>query len=256
LVARIVLSADRVAPEKLVPHQPAAPSPCGAQAEVQIVDPDDPELLAALKTFANEIQEILNNGEQDAETGPIAAKQKQYMFLDLAVAKLLRTIGKRDAAEPFLSLADTWRDVTERKIQPPLFKVEKVDKHAPAKRGRKFDPTETQRIRAYLCVGIQYLIASGMEEDEAVNFVVRNYRAQFQNLLRPKLVPDLRKSIQGWLTKFATDEISDEEALSTYKEGMKQLEEDKTSVNGAMLRRYCENMIGATALKAAQVIKI
>ena len=29
LAARIVLSADRVAPEKLVPHQPAASSPCG-----------------------------------------------------------------------------------------------------------------------------------------------------------------------------------------------------------------------------------
>jgi hypothetical protein len=66
--------------EKLVPHQPAASSPCGAQAEVQMVDPNGPELLAALETFANEVQEILNSGEQDAETGPIAARQKQYMF--------------------------------------------------------------------------------------------------------------------------------------------------------------------------------
>ena len=221
-----------------------------------MVDPNAPELLAALETFANEVQEILNNGEQDAETGPIAAKQKQYMFLDLAVAKLLRTIGRPGAAEPFLSLADTWRDVTERKIQPPLFKVEKVDKHAPAKRGRKFDPTETQRIRAYLCVGIQYLIASGVKEDKAVSFVVRKYETQFQNLPRPKSDPNLKKSIQGWLKKFATDVISDEEALSIYKEGMGQLKEDKTSVGGAMLRRRGENMIGNTAFKAAQVIKI
>ena len=124
---------------------------CGAQAEVQMVDPNAPELLAALETFANEVQEILNNGEQDAETGPIAAKQKQYMFLDLAVAKLLRTIGRPGAAEPFLSSADAWRDVTERKIQPRLFKVEKADKHAAAKRGRKFDPTETQRIPGSCC---------------------------------------------------------------------------------------------------------
>ena len=227
---------------------------CGAQAEVQMVDPNAPELLAALETFANEVQEILNNGEQDAETGPIAAKQKQYMFLDLAVAKLLRTIGRPGAAEPFLSSADAWRDVTERKIQPRLFKVEKIDKHAPAKRGRKFDPTETQRIRAYLCVGIQYLIASGVKEDKAVSFAVRNYRAQFQNLLRPGA--DLETSIPSWLKDFATDEISDEEALSIYKEGMGQLKEDKTSVGGAMLRRRGENMIGNTAFKAAQVIKI
>jgi hypothetical protein len=219
-----------------------------------MVDPGDSELLAAWETFANEVQEILNNGEQDAETGPITAKQKQYMFLALAVAKLLRTIGKRDAAEPFLSLADTWRDVAERKIQPPLFKVEKVDEDAEAKRGRKFDPTETQRIRAYLCVGIQYLIASNTNQDEAINFVARNYKTQFQNLVRPGA--DLGKSIPGWLKKFATDEISDEEALSIYKEGMGQLKEDKTLVGGSMLRRYGENMIGATALKAARVIKI
>jgi hypothetical protein len=226
-----------------------------------MVDPNDPELLAALETFANEVQQIFNigeeeNGEQHAEAGPVAARQKQYMVATLAVAKLLRTIGKLDAAEPFLSLADAWRDVAERKIQPPLFKVEKADKHAAAKRGRKFDPTETQRIRAYLCVGIRYLIASDVKEDEAVNFVARNYRTQFQNLLRPKSDPDLKKSIQGWLKKFATDEISDEDALSIYKEGMGQLKEDKTSVGGPMLRRAGENMIGNTAFKAAQVIKI
>jgi len=218
-----------------------------------MVDPNAPELLAALKTFANEIQEILNNGEQDAETGPIAAKQKQYMFLDLAVAKLLRTIGRPGAAEPFLSSADAWRDVTERKIQPRLFKVEKIDKHAPAKRGRKFDPTETQRIRAYLCVGIQYLIASGVKEDKAVKFVARNYKTQFQNLLLPK--SDLVKSIKSWLEQFATYADTNVDALSIYKDGMGQLDEDKKSVGGD-LRRYGENMIGATAFKAAQVIKV
>jgi hypothetical protein len=221
-----------------------------------MVDPNDPELLAALKTFADEVQEILNNGEQDADAGPIAAKQKQFMFLSLAVAKLLRTIGKRGAAEPFLSLADAWKDVVERKIHPRLFKVEKVDKDVAAKRGRKFDPTETQRVRAYLCVGIEYLIASGTKEDEAVNFVARKYKTQFQNLPRPKSDPDLKKSIQGWLKKFATDEISDEEALSIYKEGIGLLEEDKKSAGGAMLKRYGENMIGSTAFQAAQVIKI
>jgi hypothetical protein len=219
-----------------------------------MVDPNDPELLAALETFADEIQRIFNNGEQDAETGPIAAKQKQYMFASLAVAKLLRTIGRPGAVEPFISLADAWRDVAERKIQAPLFRVEKVDKHAAAKRGRKPDPTEHWRIRAYLCVGIQYLIASGVKEDKAVSFVVQNYSAQFQNLPRPK--SDLAKSIASWLEQFATYAAPNEDALSIYKEGMGQLEEHKKSVGGDMLRWCGENMIGATAFKAAQVIKI
>jgi hypothetical protein len=225
-----------------------------AQAEVQMVDPADPEFLAALETFANEVQAIFNNGEQDAETGPIAAKQKQYMFATLAVVKLLHTIGRRDEAEPFLSLADAWKDVVEQKILPPVFKVEKIDEHAAVKRGRQFDPTEIWRIRAYLCVGIQYLIASPMEPDEAVNFVARKYRTQFEKLLRPG--SDLVKSISGWLKDFATDAISNEEALSIYREGMGQLDEDKKSVGGDMLRRFGENMIEKTALQAAQVIKI
>jgi len=220
-----------------------------------MVDPNDPELLlATLETFANEVQEIFNNGEQDAETGPIAARQKQNMLASLAAAKLLRTIGRPGAAEPFLSLADAWRDVAERKIQPLIFKIEKADKYAAAKCGRKPDPTEIWYIRACLCVGIRYLIASGVKEDKAVKFVARNYKTQFQNLLRPK--SDLVKSIKSWLEQFATYADTNVDALSIYKDGMGQLDEDKKSVGGDMLRRYGENMIGATAFKAAQVIKV
>jgi hypothetical protein len=254
LAARIVLSADRATAQKAGFRTGLPRHHHAAHRRVQMVDPNDPELLAALETFANEVQAIFSNDEQDAGAGLIAARQKQYMLASLAVPKLLRTIGRPAAAEPFLSLDDAWRDVVERKIQPRLFKVEKPDKHAASKRGRKFDPTETQRVRAYLCVGLQYLIASGVKEDAAVNFVVQNYRAQFQNLLRPGA--DLAKSIPGWLKKFATDEINDEEALLIYKEEMGQLEEDKKSADRAMLRRYGVNMIGATAFKAAQIIPL
>ena len=64
-----------------------------------MVDPNAPELLAVLETFADEVQAIFSNGEQGAETGPIAARQKQNMLASLAVAKLLRTIGRPGAAE-------------------------------------------------------------------------------------------------------------------------------------------------------------
>jgi hypothetical protein len=221
-----------------------------------MVDPSDPK--SALETFADEVQQIFNNGEQekgeqDAKTGPIAAKQKQYMFANLAVSKLLYTIGKLDAADPFFKLAEALQDLVEGNPHP-LFKVEKADKDAAAKRGRQFDTTETWRVRAKLCVGIQYLIAGSVNQEEAVNLVVRKYGIQFQNLLRPG--SDLETSIPNWLKTFATDATTNEDALWTYKKGMLQIDEDKALVGGAMLQRYGAKMIEDTALLAAQVIKI
>jgi hypothetical protein len=218
-----------------------------------MVDPNEAEFFAALKIFADEIQQIFKNGEQDAQTRPVTAKQKQYMFANLAVAKLLHTIGKFDAVDPFFKLAEALQDLVEGKPHP-LFKVEKADKHAATKRGRQFDTSEIWRVRAKLCVTIQYLFAGGMNQEEAVNLVVRKYRIQFQNLLRPG--SDLETSIPNWLKTFATDATTNEDALWTYKKGMLQIEEDKALVGGVMLQRYGANMIENTALLAAQVIKI
>jgi hypothetical protein len=253
-----------------------------------MVDPNEAKFFAALETFADEIQQIFKSGEQDAQTKifnngvedgrdeaagehvqpgdkdhdrakgdahtrPVAAKQKQYMLAISAVTKFLHTVGKDNTAAPFFLLAEAMQDLMEGKTHP-LFKVQKADEHAASKRGRQFDTTETWRLRASLCVGIQYLIASGMEQDEAVNLVVRKHRMQLQKLLRPG--SDLETSIPTWLKTFATDATTNEDGLFTYKDGMRLLEEDKTSADGAKLRQFGANMIKTTVLLVPQVIKI
>jgi hypothetical protein len=226
-----------------------------------VADTDDRKFVAAIETFINEIQEImLNNGEQriqmqpddgeqNAQTRPIAAKQKQYMLANLAAAKLLHSIGRPSLAEPFLLLAEALQD--------------QIDKGEATKRGRPFDTTETWRLRAYLCVGIRYLIASDMtqknsdvKQDDAITSVIREYRTQFQKLLRTRAA--LESSIRTWLKDFATDAITNEVALWAYKEGMRQLEQEiKTPTNGTTtLRQQGKNLIKATAVLANQVVKI
>jgi hypothetical protein len=213
--------------------------------------------IAAIETFTNEMQEINgeqraqtqpNDGEQDAQTRPIAAKQKQYMLANLAAAKLLHSIGRPSLAEPFLLLAEALQD--------------QIDKGAATKRGRPFDTTETWRLRAYLCVGIRYLIAgdttqknSDEKQDDATKCVVRKHGTQFQKLLRTRA--GLESSIRTWLKDFAMDAITNEVALWAYKEGMRQLEQEiKTPTNGTTLKQQGKNLIQATAVLADQVVKI
>jgi hypothetical protein len=144
-----------------------------------MVDPSDPKFFAAWQASLEKLKLIFKNGEQDAQTRPIAEKLDQYFRATLEVAELLYASGQRDLAMRFHLLAEALNDAAEGR-NPPLFKVEK-------RRGRQSDTNEIWRLRANLCIGIQYLIASRMEEDKAITFVDRKYRTQFRKLLRPGL---------------------------------------------------------------------
>jgi len=256
-----------------------------------MVDPSryQPEFFAAWETFADEIQRIFNNGEQDAQTRPTqvtpglfapaaavanpqpsaqgdatpadsaalksapppaqAARQEQYVRAILAVAELLYVIGQRDVAMRFHLLAEALQDRAEGKDHP-LFAVQK-------RRGRQFDTSEIWRLRASLCIGIQYLIASGMEQDKAITFVVRKYRTQLQRLRDEDRGQgsDLKSSIGTWLKTFASEEVRNDAAQWTYRKELQRLKEIKTSTDGIKLRQAGLNLIEKTAMRAAQALK-
>jgi hypothetical protein len=217
-----------------------------------MVDPSryEPKFLAAWETFADKIQRIFNNGEQDAQTRPLAGTQDRYAIAIWAMAELLYAIGQRDPAMHFHLLAEALHDSAEGK-NPPLFKVEK-------KRGRKSDTSEIWRLRASLCIGIQYLIASSMEKDKAIAFVVRRYRTQLQRLRGQDRGQgsDLKSSIGTWLKTFATEEVRNDAAQWTYRKELQRLKEIKTSTDGIKLRQAGLNLIEKTAMRAAQALKI
>ena len=211
-----------------------------------MVDPSryEPKFFAAWETFADKIQRIFNNGEQDAQTRPLAETQNRYAIAIWAMAELLYSIGQRDVAMRFHSLAEALHDSAEGK-DPPLFKVEK-------KRGRKSYTNEIWRLRASLCIGIQYLIASSMEKDKAIAFVVRKYRTQLQGLRGQDRGqgPDLKSSIGTWLKKFASEEVRNDAAQWTYRKELQRLKEIKASTDGTRLRQAGLNLIEKTAMRA------
>jgi hypothetical protein len=254
-----------------------------------MVDPSryQPEFFAAWETFADEVQRIFNNGEQDAQTRPTqvtpglfppanprssaqgdatpadstvlksapppaqTARLDQYVRAILAVAELLYVIGQRDMAMRFHLLAEALQDRAEGKDHP-LFAVQK-------RRGRHFDTSEIWRLRASLCIGIQYLIASGMEQEEAITYIVRKYRTQLQKkLLRRGSRPgsDLKSLIPTWLKTFASEEVRNDAAQWTYRKELQRLKEIKTSTDGTRLRQAGLNLIEKTAMRAAQARKI
>jgi hypothetical protein len=212
-----------------------------------------PEFFAAWETFADEIKLVFQYGAQEAKTRPIAVKQTQYVLANMAIAKLLRDVGQPETAAPFHILAEALQDLVEG-VSHPLFKIEKIDKSAPAKRGRQNDTSETWRVRASICIGIQYLIAGELDQDKAVAFVVRKYKMSLSKLLRPG--SDLKSSISTWLKSFATDEVSNEVALSSYKAGIQHIEEILALKDTNTLRELGAKLIEAAACRAAHTTKI
>jgi hypothetical protein len=213
-----------------------------------MVDPNAPELPAAWQALLDKLKSIFKNDGQDAQTRPIAETQDQYSRAILEFAELLYFRGQRDLATHFHLLGEALHDAAEGR-NPPLLKVNK-------RRGGQPDTNEIWRLRAHLCIGIQYLIASDLEQDKAVNLVVRKHRTQLQKLVRAGSRPktDLKSSIRAWLKEFATD-ATDNVALDFYKDGMRDLDQVKASADANRLQQAGLGLIEKTAMRAAQALK-
>lgn len=212
----------------------------------------DANFFEEWEIFADQLKLIFQYGGPEAVTRPIATKQTQYVLASMAIARLLSNIGQRDTGAHFHRLAEALQDVVEG-INHPLFKVEKIDRGAAGKRGRQNDTSETWRIRASLCIGVQFLMAGGVEQKDAVAFVIRKHRMQFVNLTRPGT--NLKSSLPTWLKTFATDATSNEVALSTYKEGITGLAEYQRQYSPNDIRRVGEQLIAGAAKKAEGLVR-
>lgn len=210
-----------------------------------------PEVLNALQSFSDEIGRVFR--PREAAARPVATRQTQYVLASMAVAALLRDVGERKLAANFHKLAEALQDVVDG-IDHPLFRVEKVDRDAAGKRGRQYDTSETWRVRASLCVGIQFLMAGGLSQGNAVSFVIRQHRSQLVNLMRPG--SDLKGSLPTWIKSFATDAVSNDVALSSYKLGMKDLAALLDCRAPADIRKAGERLVASAAASAASIVKI
>jgi hypothetical protein len=205
---------------------------------------DGPKFFPAWETFVDRLELILRDGGPEAVERP----QNQYVLanLNLTVAKLLRDVGQPEAAAHFHTQGEALQDVADG-VSHPLF-------HVPAKPGRQPDTSQTWCCRSLLCIGIEFLMAGGLSQEEAVAFVLRKHRKQLIKLLRPGV--HLESSLPTWLKTFATDSISNDVALFGYKRGMKWLAEFRARQPQSAVRAYGEKLVADAAADAAKLIKI
>ena len=152
-------------------------------------------------------------------------------------------------ADRFHFLAEAMQDLVEG-LPHPLFKVEALSN----KRGRHPDPSAVWRIRSNVCIGVELLMAGGMDEDAAIKFVANKHKKAFKNLLRPNA--ELRSSITTWRKAFANDEVRNDVALSSYKEGMVLLPSFRQQCTGEQFRRAGETVSEKAAERAATLAGI
>ncbi|MBA2397889.1 MAG: hypothetical protein H0V72_04180 [Bradyrhizobium sp.] len=211
----------------------------------------DANFFQQWEAFAEQVQLTFDYGGPDSIEHSIATKQMQYVQASMAVARLLRNIGQREAGGHFHKLAEALQDVVEG-INHPLFKVQKLEK--PSKRGRQNDTSEIWRIRSFLCIGVQFLIVGGLEQDDAVTLVAQRHRMQLTRLTRPGT--NLKSSLPTWLKSFAGDVVTNEAALSSYKVGMRSLDVYKAEKSKNDIRVEGERLVAGAAANASALIRI
>lgn len=91
-----------------------------------------------------------------------------------------------------------------------------------------------------------------MDLEDAIKYITRKFRSQFKSLQRPGT--DLGKSLATWVKSFATDEVRNDVALSSYKTGMEMLESIKMSRSPNDIKLVGQKLIEFAADRAATKI--
>lgn len=202
------------------------------------------DFFAAWETFAEELTLAFQLNGPDAAERPLATEQTRYVIANMALAKLLRKLGQNESAGKFHLMAEGLQDLVEG-IQHPFFKVEKPT----GKAGRRNDTSAVWRTRSSVCIGLEFMIASPMEPNDAIAWAAKKHRQKLAKLQRPGT--DLKKSLETWRKSFATDSVSNDVALSSYKLGISQLKAAQQVHAGNAIRQAGERLIAGAAERAA-----
>lgn len=201
------------------------------------------DFFPAWEAFAEQIK-IAFEACPDDPGGPVATMQLRYAVATTLTSQLLTRAGSPEIAQKFLWLAEALQDLAEG-VPHPLLTVQK-------KQGRQNDTSAVWRIRAGFCVSIEYLVASGMKEADAIEIALKKkHRAKLARLLRSKA--DLKTSIRGWRKQFKNDAANNENALAYYKEGIKRLGQFKLQSSGIQVRAEGEELLAKAADQAASL---
>jgi hypothetical protein len=202
-----------------------------------------PEFFMAWEKMTGSVENAFRYvGDGSEQNRPIALHQTRYVLASLAMAQLFKDLEQQELAAQFHFLAEAMQDLVDG-IAHPLFKVE-----APSRPGRQPDTSVVWRIRSSVCIGIEFLIAGGMKDDEAVQFVAKKHKKALTKILRPNA--ELKSSLKTWLKSFANDEVRNDVALASYKEGIARLTGLRSKYTGEQIRSAGENLVASAAERA------
>jgi len=199
--------------------------------------------------FVDKVTEVFNASDPREADRPVATMQMRYVHANMAVAELLKSTGHLKTAIHFHTIAEALNDVADG-VSHPLFKVERPS----GKPGRVRDTSDIWRIRASVCLGMEYLIAGGKTPEKAIEFVIQNYRKKLVKLLRTKA--KIESSLPTWHKSFEMDDVSNATALSYYKDGMSILKTLKQDRTGTEILKAGEILIENAAERASKITKI
>ena len=165
------------------------------------------------------------------------------------LAKFLKQVGERDKADKFYQFAEALQDRVDG-IRHPMFEIERPKGRV----GRDRDTSAVWRVRASLSIGLEFMIAGGMDPEAAIALIVKQHQRKLAKLTRPGA--DLKRSIQTWRKSFANDAVSNNTALSIYKDGMKNLKFALSKHPGDNVRAAGERLVMGAAERSTRLPRI
>ena len=205
-----------------------------------------PEFFAAWEKMAGSVENAFRYvGDSSENARPLALQQTRYVLASMSLAQLFKDLGQQELAAQFHVLAEAMQDLVDG-IPHPLFKVERSPR-----RGRQSNTSAVWRIQASLCIGIRFMISGGATENDAVALIIKKHKNSLKKLLRPGA--ELRTSINSWLKKFETEDVSNDVALSSYKTGIAAIPDAKNKFSGDDLRLVGERLVASAAARADQL---
>jgi hypothetical protein len=225
---------------------------------------DREQVLRSLEAMVGLVAELnLAFGAQDSQEAerPIAARQLRYAFALRAIGTFLKEIGQAHLQLRLFELAEALVGRT-RGHHHRLFEVDESAKRKPAKprhplelrRGRRPDGPNLWRLRANLCIGIRWLVASGEDLKKAIADTVTDHNKNLVKIERPG-TKNLAKAIEAWLTDFENPTPSDDPvAVGMFQAGIAELEALRPHMAQSELQGMAKRLIDGTALLASELL--
>jgi hypothetical protein len=225
---------------------------------------DREQAVRALEALVGLVAELnLAFGAQDSQEAkrPVAARQLRYVFAMRAIGTFLKGIGEAHLQLRFFELAEALHGLSKG-YHHRLFEIDESAKRKPAKprhplelrRGRRPDGPNLWRLRANLCIGIRWLVASGKDLRTAIDDTIEVHNKSLVKLKRPG-TKYLAKAIEAWLTDFENPTPSDDQvAVAMFQEGIAELEALRPHMAQSELQGMAKRLIEGTALRASELL--